>query len=220
LDYIINKNKNKNKKMKSYSQSGQDLFVINMLPNISGTFLDLGCSHPTKINNTYLLEINGWTGVSVDLADFSSEWSERKNKFINSNCLNLNYNNFLNENYENKVIDYLTLDMERPGDRFEVLQKVMNSDFEFKIITLEHDAYLGAEFIQKEQIPQRKLLKEKGYYLICSDVSQKEFPELNFEDWWVNEKYFNLNEIKKWESENLSCDKIFEKCNILYEKIS
>ena len=41
--------------MKSYSQSGQDLFVYNLMKGKPGTFLDLGCSLPKKINNTNLL---------------------------------------------------------------------------------------------------------------------------------------------------------------------
>ena len=38
--------------MESYSQCGQDLFVINLLNKDNGTFLDLGCYLPKKINNT------------------------------------------------------------------------------------------------------------------------------------------------------------------------
>jgi len=40
----------------NYSQAGQDLFVLMCLDGKeNGTFLDLGCHHPSNINNTYLL---------------------------------------------------------------------------------------------------------------------------------------------------------------------
>ena len=68
--------------MESYSQCGQDLFVINLLNKDNGTFLDLGCYLPKKINNTYLLETKGWKGVSIDIIDYSNEWNCRTNPFL------------------------------------------------------------------------------------------------------------------------------------------
>ena len=111
--------------MKSYSQSGQDLFVYYLNEGKPGKFLDLGCSLPMKINNTYLLEINGWDGISLDIQDFNNQWKERKCKFIQADCLNQNYNELLKDYYENTVIDYLTLDMEGCGDRYKLLQKII-----------------------------------------------------------------------------------------------
>ena len=203
--------------MKSYSQCGQDLFVHYLNEGKSGKFLDLGCSLPMKINNTYLLELNGWDGISLDIQNFNTQWEQRKCKFILADCLNQNYNELLKDYYDDKVIDYLTLDMEGCGDRYKLLQKIIESDYTFKIITIEHDAYLGSDFVNKEQIPQRELLKSKGYQLICSDVSHAKNPELFFEDWWVNPQYFEESDLVSWTSDKTSCNKIFEKLNIEYE---
>ena len=203
--------------MESYSQSGQDLFVYNLMNGKTGTFLDLGCFLPKKINNTYLLELNGWDGISLDIQDLNKEWEERRCKFVQANCLTTDYNNLLSEHYNDKTIDYLTLDMEGCGDRFKLLSKIIESDYNFKIITIEHDAYLGDSFVNQEKIPQRELLKSKGYKLICADISQKYYPTLFFEDWWVNPQYFEESELNKWVSEQTSCDKIFEKLEIPYE---
>jgi len=202
--------------MKSYSQCGQDLFVYYLNEGKPGKFLDLGCSLPKKINNTYLLELNGWDGISLDIQNFSEQWQERKCKFIQADCLNQNYNELLKDYYDDKVIDYLTLDMEGCGDRYKLLQKIIESDYTFKIITIEHDAYLRDEFVQKEKIPQRELLESKGYKLICSDVSHGNHPELYFEDWWVDPKYFEESDLVSWNSDKTSCDKIFERLNIEY----
>ena len=203
--------------MKSYSQCGQDLFVYYLNEGKPGKFLDLGCSLPKKINNTYLLELNGWDGISLDIQNFSEQWQERKCKFIQADCLNQNYNELLKDYYDDKVIDYLTLDMEGCGDRYKLLQKIIESDYSFKIITIEHDAYLGSNFIDKEQIPQRELLKSKGYQLICSDVSHDNHPELYFEDWWVNQSFFDEEKLSKCKFDKTPCGKIFESLGVKYE---
>ena len=202
--------------MKSYSQSGQDLFVYNLMKGKSGTFLDLGCSLPKKINNTYLLELNGWEGISLDILNYNAQWQERRCKFIQADCLNQNYNELLKDYYNDKVIDSLTLDMEKCGDRYKLLEKIIDSDYTFKIITIEHDAYVGVEFNNNERIPQRNLLKAKGYQLVCSDVSHELYKNNPFEDWWINPAYFEASEIQKWSSDNMSCDEIFHKLNIEY----
>jgi len=203
--------------MKSYSQCGQDLFVHYLTDGKAGKFLDLGCSLPKKINNTYLLELNGWDGISLDIQDFKQQWKERQCKFIQSDCLNVNYNDLLKDYYTEKTIDYLTLDMEGCGDRFRLLQKIIASEYTFKIITIEHDAYIGDSFVKNEQIPQRELLESKGYRLICSDVSHDNHPNLFFEDWWVNPKFFDEEKLSKCKFDKTPCGQIFKSLGIEYE---
>lgn len=201
--------------MESFSQCGQDLFVIN-LQKEKGTFLDLGCYLPKNINNTYLLELNGWTGLSIDINDYSKAWECRSTPFLNMDCFNIDYNNLLPKYFAEKTIDYLSLDMEKLGERHKLLKMILDSNYEFKIITIEHDAYLGENFINNEKLPQRQILNEFGYQLICADVSHKKDPDRNYEDWWVNPKYFTDSELEGWFSEQLSCDNIFKKKNIPY----
>ena len=38
-----------------------------------GVFIDLGCNHPIKFNNTYLLYKRGWRGINIDLDQKSIE---------------------------------------------------------------------------------------------------------------------------------------------------
>lgn len=203
--------------MESYSQCGQDIFVYNMLKIKNGTFLDLGCYLPKNINNTYLLELNGWSGISLDIMDYSKEWEVRKNKFIQQDCMNANLDELLDTHYDNEVIDYLSLDMEVLGDRFKLLEKVLKTKYSFKVITIEHDSHIGNEYVIKEKIPQRDLLLKNGYVLLCGDVSQKDHPTLFYEDWWINPKYFKREELINWYSNKLSCDEIFKKSNIDYK---
>jgi len=52
---------------KSYSQFKEDLFVKNFFKNKKkGLYLDIGCHHPFRFNNTYLLYKRGWCGVNID----------------------------------------------------------------------------------------------------------------------------------------------------------
>ena len=53
---------------KSYSQFEEDLFLKTYFKNKrDGFFIDIGCHHPFKGNNTYLLYKSGWSGINIDL---------------------------------------------------------------------------------------------------------------------------------------------------------
>ena len=52
----------------SYSYGGVDLLILNIFKNQkNGFYLDIGCGHPIKNNNTYLLNKKGWNGMNIDL---------------------------------------------------------------------------------------------------------------------------------------------------------
>jgi len=52
---------------KSYSLSYVDLIIDYLFKNINkGVYIDIGCNHPIKFNNTYLLYKRGWSGINVD----------------------------------------------------------------------------------------------------------------------------------------------------------
>ena len=50
------------------SQFGEDNKIIKMFKkDYKGRYLDLGCFHPTRSNNTLKLYKNGWQGMNIDL---------------------------------------------------------------------------------------------------------------------------------------------------------
>ena len=49
----------------SYSQHGEDLEIIKLLPS-PGRFLDIGAYRPKDLSNTRLLYENGWSGVMFE----------------------------------------------------------------------------------------------------------------------------------------------------------
>ena len=51
----------------SYSISGVDLIIDRIFSKIrEGVYIDLGCNHPIKYNNTYLLHKREWKGINID----------------------------------------------------------------------------------------------------------------------------------------------------------
>ena len=57
---------------KSYSISGVDLIIDRIFKKKkTGVYIDIGCNHPIKYNNTYLLYKRGWNGINIDLDEKS-----------------------------------------------------------------------------------------------------------------------------------------------------
>ena len=55
--------------------------------NYKGNFVDLGCFHPTRHNNTFSLYKKGWRGINVDLNPLTIDlFNFHRNKDININC--------------------------------------------------------------------------------------------------------------------------------------
>jgi FkbM family methyltransferase len=51
-----------------FSFSGVDIILEKIFRNHSkGIYIDIGCQHPIKNSNTYLLHKKGWEGINVDL---------------------------------------------------------------------------------------------------------------------------------------------------------
>ncbi len=52
----------------SFSLSNVDLIIERIFQkNNKGIYVDVGCNHPIKYNNTYLLYKKGWNGLNIDL---------------------------------------------------------------------------------------------------------------------------------------------------------
>lgn len=60
--------------LKNGTQFGEDKFIIKLFnENFKGKFLDVGCYHPTRHNNTYLMYKKGWSGINIDLNPLTIE---------------------------------------------------------------------------------------------------------------------------------------------------
>jgi FkbM family methyltransferase len=65
--YVQNNPKNLDQK-KFYSQFGQDTYAFEHIfkNKKEGLFIDVGANYPIEGSNTYLLELNGWTGIAIE----------------------------------------------------------------------------------------------------------------------------------------------------------
>ena len=51
---------------------GEDKIIVDYFKNIkNGFYVDAGCYHPTHLSNTHLLFTKNWSGINVDLSEFS-----------------------------------------------------------------------------------------------------------------------------------------------------
>jgi FkbM family methyltransferase len=52
----------------SFAQHGEDLKLMQLLQDADarGPYVDVGCNHPFKLSNTYLLYRHGWRGLCID----------------------------------------------------------------------------------------------------------------------------------------------------------
>lgn len=162
------------------SQAGQDKFVLEMMRGEIGTYLEIGASHPIHINNTYLLEKNGWKGVSIEIDPQCKDiWAScRSNPLIIADALTYDYESML---HGIERIDYLQLDIEPNWNTFECMKRIMQYPTRYSIITYETDAYWKPDYVQ----PSRDILTSLGYVLYKADVLSEFGP---FEDWYIDPK--------------------------------
>lgn len=78
---------------KSYSLSNVDLVIERIFrKKKKGIYIDVGCNHPIKHNNTYLLYKKGWRGINIDLDNESiNEFNKLRKRDINIKTLITSY---------------------------------------------------------------------------------------------------------------------------------
>lgn len=86
--FLYDTNIIKHLRVDSYSQFGQDAFIYWMVfggkKTEDGVFLDIGGNDPININNTYLLEQKGWTGLAFEPVKAQADkWEVRKTPCYN-----------------------------------------------------------------------------------------------------------------------------------------
>jgi hypothetical protein len=195
-----------------FSDAKQDEFVARLL-NFSenGFYIDIGSCGAVESNNTYFFESLMWNGICIELDKrYNDTYLNRKCKYINLNALTINYKMLFEELTVPKEIDYLSLDIDTESVR--ILDLLPLDQYKFKIITIEHDAYLYGDVYK---IEQNKILSSFGYIKLFEDVfvQQSGFNKINcpFEDWWVHPSFFSSGLINNLKGCNMYPSDIIEK---------
>jgi hypothetical protein len=186
-----------------YSDAKQDQFAANILKfKRDGYCVDIGSCHSVISNNSYYFQGLDWTSISIEIErGYNESYSTRTNGVhLNKNALEVNYKETFEEYKFPKSIDYLSLDIDTLS--LDVLKILPLDEYRFKVITIEHDAYV---FGDEYRDPQRNILTSHGYLLVCSNVYVEqpgyEGKECPFEDWWIDSSEFDSNLIEK-----IKCD--------------
>jgi glycosyltransferase involved in cell wall biosynthesis len=168
----------------NYSQLHQDMFALAMLDGkANGAYLEIGAHEPIFISNTYLLESQfGWRGISIELDPgmVSRHKAMRSNPCLHGDATTANYGEILGQAGMPSVIDYLTIDIDPPQNSLIALKRLPHDQYQFRVITFEHDYSAGGHL---ERIESRALLESLGYKLIVSDVA---WGNRIVEDWWIH----------------------------------
>lgn len=177
--------------VKFYSQANQDRFVYEILiksnpnPVLNGTFLDIGCNDPVEISNTYALEQLGWTGCLLDIHEGMIDKCRAKRTSL---CLVADATKFDWNTLPYTHFNYLSIDVDQHTE--PTIDSLLNSKLSFDIATIEHDCYFfGTTYRDR----LREKLTRAGYHLYIGDVCNDDGFYNSFEDWWVSEKYKNIN---------------------------
>lgn len=186
------------------SQVHQDIFALKTAKH--NTYIEIGAAGPIKYNNTYLLEKNGWNGISLELNQtrvnqWFEDWSDRKNKIYCDNAITFDYLTALQDNNLPTHIGYLSCDIEPPENTFSALKRVIEQGITFDCITFEHDKYQSD--VDYDPIVT-EYLKMHGYKVAVPDVYRWRKKPCYFETWFVNSNInYTTVSFDQWRKDNL-----------------
>ena len=198
IQNIYFKHKNFSNK-KTYSLLGEDLEALKFFKNKKkGFYVDIGCYHPTYINNTYLLYKKGWNGINIDVSQFSIDLF----KFMRPD--DLNYKCAVSETkkkvnlYYQKEHSQLTSINKLTAKKFikgRLKKKIINSysleeifswgkykDYEIDFLDVDVE---GADLLVLKGLNFSKR-KPK---LICVEIHQKNFKKHKIYRFLIKKKY-------------------------------
>ena len=196
LYYYLIKSKYRTKK-KTYSQFGEDLIVNKFFKNFVGKYVDIGCYHPIKYNNTLLLYEKGWTGINIDLNQTSIDLFNvvRKNDLNILACLSdkeeevvVYFDNkfsALNSIYTKNLDKFGIKDFKKIKVKTKIFSNLVKDNFDFLNIDCEGNDYKILRSID---------LKKYNPKLICIEISSKEDKKSIFE--YLNTYTYELIEVK------------------------
>ena len=157
---------------RSYSLSNVDLIIDRLFKNIKkGVYLDVGCNHPIKYNNTYLLHKRGWSGINVDLdQDSIAEFNKFRKKDFNYQAVVSSTNEIKEIFFYHNRSPINTIDKSIVQSRVPEVKEI----FKAKSITLN-------------QIIEKSPFNKKKINLLSIDIENHEYEAL---------KYFDFNKYK------------------------
>ncbi len=104
---------------KNYAHTEEDLFILKKFKNKKGFYVDVGCHHPTRLNNCHLLYKNGWNGINIDISELSIKlFNLVRKKDININVAVSLKKKKVKFYYDKLISFYISLNKRKELDRY------------------------------------------------------------------------------------------------------
>ena len=186
-------------KKKSYSMDGEDIFILNYFKNKNnGFYIDVGCYHPLHRNNTFLLHKNGWSGINIDIHQFSIDlFNYLRPDDVNLNCAVSNSNGVTKMFYQKKLSQLSTIDEKQAKIAFQgniktseikcftlnaILEKLKFNDKKIDLLDIDVE---GADLKVLKGFSLEKFKPE----LICVEIHEKEIKDSEIYEYLSNFSY-------------------------------
>ena len=164
---------------------GEDIFIVEYFKKKkhNGFYLDVGCYHPIHRNNTYLLHKNGWSGINIDIHQFSIDlFNYLRPDDVNLNCAISNKNEVTEMFYQKELSQISTIEKQQAKIVFQgnikkskiqsltldsILEKTNLIDKKIDLLDLDVE---GADLKVLKGFTIEKFKPE----LICVEIHEKE----------------------------------------------
>lgn len=200
--------------MNSYSQAGQDEWVMQMLGHPqTGFFVEVGAYDGIQTSNTYALEQAGWKGVCIEANPDVFELLRQNRASTNIHAAATDgtgsvwfagdrivgegegtkvrggaLDDLLWEVRAPRTIDYLSIDIE--GGELDVLSNFDFDEFYIRLMTVEHNLYCEGPGPKDALF---ELLSGAGFIRVREDVKCLDPNPLYhlqpYEDWYCHESF-------------------------------
>ena len=189
---------------------GEDLIISDLTKNIkNGFYVDAGCYHPLHLSNTYLLYKRSWTGINIDISEFSIKlFNYLRPNDVNINSAVSNMEKEISFYYQKKLSQLSTIKKEISNERMQGNIK------EKKIKSLKLNSILNQSKFKNRQIDflnidvegaDFEVLKSLNFTIyepkiICIEIMEKNIFEseiynflkdLNYKKIWSSKSSFN-----------------------------
>mgnify|MGYP001470108796 FL=1 len=189
---------------------GEDLIISDLTKNIkNGFYVDAGCYHPLHLSNTYLLYKRSWTGINIDISEFSIKlFNYLRPNDVNINSAVSNTEKEISFYYQKKLSQLSTIKKAISNERMQGNIK------EKKIKSLKLNSILNQSKFKNRQIDflnidvegaDFEVLKSLDFTIyepkiICIEIMEKNIFEseiynflkdLNYKKIWSSKSSFN-----------------------------
>ena len=183
---------------KVLSLSNVDLIIDRIFSKNKGIYVDVGCNHPIKFNNTYILYKKGWSGLNIDVDKESIEqFNKLRKRDENVQSLVTSKDDEEKELFfyhKRSAINTLSKDLaELRGNNYKEIKRIKGKSLNYLI--------------------ENSKLKNFKINLMSIDIENYEFEALKYFDF----KKYNIDvivteitdsSIKDLETYNLSLDRV------------